>query len=257
MNKTYSLDGVQAILSYPFKAPGWQSKFVIGAVLFFANYIIPIVPGIFLTGYFAKMIQTAIVGEAEPALPEWDDWGDLFKRGLKVFCATLIYMLPALILIIGGYLLVYVPLILESVSSSSRYSSSMNGTSGIMIILSFVGLAMVFLGLILYLPLALMLPPALAHLIAKDSFAAAFRIREWGSILRANFWGFFTTLAVTTGVYMLLLTVVYALYFTVILCVLMPIGLSIIVVYLGAISAPMLGEAYRKGVDKLAASASV
>jgi hypothetical protein len=46
---------------------------------------------------------------------------------------------------------------------------------------------------------------------------------------------------------------VYMLYFTIVLCILMPIGLGMIVVYLSMIAAPMLGEAYRKGVDTLAA----
>lgn len=256
MNKTYSLDGVQAILSYPFKAAGWQSKFAIGAALFFANYIIPIVPSIFITGYFAKMMQASIMNEAEPTLPEWDNWGDLFSRGFKVFCATTIYMLPAMILLIGGYLLMYIPLIFESISTSSRYGSS-SDLPGPAIAGMLIGMGMLFLGLILYVPLMLLLPPAITHLVAKNSFTAAFHVRAWWAILRANFWGFFAALAVVAGVYLVLFMAVYMLYFTVILCVLMPIGMSIIVMYLGAISAPLLGEAYRKGVDHLAASASV
>lgn len=251
MSKTYSLEGVEAILAYPFKSPGWQSKFVIGAALFFANYIIPIVPGIFMTGYFANIMRATILDEAEPSLPEWEDWGKLFSRGFKVSCAATIYLLPAIVLIIGGYLIMYVPLLLMSFSSNHG-SETANGMTGIFVIGMIVGLLMIFLGFILYIPLALMLPPAITHLIAKDSFMAAFRIREWWAILRANIWGFFTAAAIILGVYTILFTFVYILYFTIILCILFPIGLSVIFMYLSAVSVPLLGEAYRKGVENLA-----
>jgi hypothetical protein len=250
MNKTYSLDGVQAILSYPFKAPGWQSKFLIGAALSFANYILPIVPSILMAGYFAKIMRATIVDSAEPALPEWDDWGNLFSRGFKLTCATIIYLLPAILLIVGGYLIMYVPLIMASFSPNSSYDIT-NSMAGISLVGVMVGALMLVLGLILYIPLALMLPPALTHLVAKDSFVAAFRIREWWAILRANIWGFFTAAAVILGVYTILFMLVYMLYFTIILCILFPIGLSIIIMYLSVVSAPLLGEAYRKGVENL------
>jgi hypothetical protein len=255
MNKTYSMDGVQAILSYPFKLPGWQSKFLIGAALFFANYFIPILPGILVTGYFAQIMRAVIVDNAEPTLPEWDDWGKLFSRGFKVTCATTIYLLPALLLIFVGYLMMYVPLIMSSFSSGSGYGPY-SGMAGASIIGMLVGMGMLFLGLILYFPLLLILPPALTHLVAKDSFTAAFRITEWWAILRANFWGFFTAFAIITGVYMILLMIVYVFYFTIILCFLFPVGLSGIVIYLSVVSAPLLGEAYRKGVENLAAAAA-
>ena len=255
MNKNYSLDGVQAILSYPFKQEGWQSKFAIGVVLFFANYVVPVLPGIFLAGYFAKMMHSVITEDVdELSMPAWEDWGDLFKRGLKVSFAAFIYMFPALFLMIGGYLMMYIPIILESVSSNGRGSDILGG--GVIIVI-FAGVAMFFLGLILYMPTLVILPPAITHLIAKDSFAAAFRIREWFAILRANFWGFFAAFTVVAGAYLVLLMGVYALYFTIILACLMPIGVSLIAVYLAVVSAPLLGQAYRKGVDNLAvASAS-
>ena len=252
MNKTYSLDGVQNILSYPFKQVGWQSKFVIGTVLFFANYVVPIVPSIFMTGYYAKIMQAAIEGETEPALPEWDNWGDLFSRGWKVTCATLVYILPSILMMVAGYLLMYIPMIIASLNDYSSSSTVVGSLIGV-----FVGMGLFLLGCILSIPLGLLLPPAIAHCVAKNSFAAAFQIREWWAIFRANFWGFFTALAVSYGVYMMLLMAVYIFYFTIILCFLMPIGLGVIVFYLSVVGAPMLGEAYRKGVDTLATADGV
>jgi hypothetical protein len=163
-------------------------------------------------------------------------------------------MFPALFLIIGGYLIMYIPIILMSISSDGRANDA---SGGLMIVGVLVGTVMFILGLLLYMPTMVILPPAITHLIAKDSFGAAFRIREWFAILRANFWGFFAAFTVVAGAYLVLFMAVYALYFTIILACLMPIGLSLIFVYLAAISAPLLGQAYRKGVDNLAmASAS-
>lgn len=256
MNKPYALEGVQTILAYPFKQEGWQSKFAIGLALFFANYIIPIIPSFFLAGYFAKIMHSSINDdESEPSLPAWDNWGDLFSRGAKVIGASMVYMFPALVLIIGGYVLAYVPLIMESISSSSRYgeTSSLSGLSaaGMM-----GGFGMLFLGLILYFPLILILPLALTHVIAKNSFVAAFHIRTWVTIFRANFWGFVSAISIVTGVYMIAFMFAYMLYFTVILCVLMPIAMCVVYVYVGMVTGPLLGEAYRKGVANLAEAAS-
>jgi len=254
MNKTYLLDGVQTILSYPFKAPGWQFKFAIGAVLSFASYIIPILPGIVMMGYMAKIMRDTIVDNAEPSLPEWTDWGNLFSRGFKVFGATMVYMLPASMLMIGGYIIMIVPMFLSGFDGSSYGTSSR--LVGMEMLGVFGGMALFFLGFIFMIPLSLILPPVIAHVVAKDSFVAAFHIREWWTILRANFWGFFTAMAIISGVYMILFMVVYAFYFTIILCFLMPIGLSILIAYLSMISAVTIGEAYRKGTENLASAAS-
>lgn len=257
--KTYALDGVQTILAYPFKDSNWQSKFAIGVALFFASYFIPIVPMIFVAGYFAKIMHSVISEEAEPALPEWDQWGDLFNRGAKVVFAALIYLLPALLFLTVGYLIMFFPAMLLPIGldmadadPSGRLSSllalSMFGT--------FIGFAMLFIGLLFYFPALLILPPAIAHLVATNSFAAAFHIRSWARILRANLWGFFTTMAVVNGVASVLSMLVSMFYFTLIFAPFIYIGLALIWFYVGVIAAPFLGEAYRKGVNNLAETTS-
>src|SRR5689334_13733097 len=127
MNKTYSLDGVQAILSYPFKAPGWKIKFLIGAALFFANYIIPILPAIALLGYSARIMHDIIADNAEPSLPEWEDWGDFFSRGLKVFAATFVYLLPAILMLVTGYVIMIVPVFLVGLAGGDSNSGRLGG----------------------------------------------------------------------------------------------------------------------------------
>ena len=256
MNKTYSLDGAQALLSYPFKAAGWQSKLLIGVALFFANYVIPIVPSLFLSGYFFQIMRSVIVDHAEPSLPEWTDWGKLLRIGFKGTAATVIYLMPGLLLLIGGYIVMELPIFLMAFSPGSNYETTSSALGVSMVVGVLVGMVLMVLGFALLIPLSLLLPPAIAHLVAKDSFAAAFRVREWWAILRANPWGFFTALTLILGVYMSLLTIIYAFYFTIILCVVVPILMSVVAVYLNAVAAPILGEAYRKGVENLAAAAA-
>lgn len=248
MNKTSALDGLEGLLSYPFKSSGWQSKFVIGTALWFANYIIPILPSLLVLGYFAGIMRGVILDGSAPELPEWQDWGKLLSRGFKVFAATLIYMLPAVLLLIGGYLIAYVPFFFVTISTNGSYNPG-NSLLGFEVLAFIVGIFMMVIGFVLYLPLIVILPPAITHLIAKDSFAAAFRIREWWAILRANAWGFFAAAAFLVGVYSLLLFVSYLFYFTVILCFLFPLVLGVIMMYLSVVAAPVLGEAYRKGAQ--------
>jgi hypothetical protein len=252
MNKASMLGGVEGVLAYPFKGTNWRNRFVIGAALFLANYIVPIVPSLFVTGYFAKMLRTAILEEAEPTLPEWSDWGSLLKNGFKVWAATVIYLLPPFMLTFFGYLIAYVPLFVSMLASNS---GSNTGDLGLGIICLLVGLPIMLIGFVLYIPLIFVLPAAIAHLVAKDSFAAAFHIREWWAILRANVWGYFTAVVVALGVYMALLLVSYIFYFSIILCALFPIALSVIFMYLSAVAAPLFGDAYRTGAQNLASQA--
>lgn len=254
MTKTYSLEGVQTILAFPFRSPGWQSKFAIGVALFFANYVIPIVPSIFTLGYYSKIMKASISDDTEPTLPDWDDWGKLFSSGLKVFGATFVYTLPVLLCIIGGYILMLLlPFAMGLFSSGSRYQT-MSAAMAPTMIGFFAGFILFIAGFILTIPLMILLPPALAHVVAKDSFGAAFRIREWWAILRANLGGFFTAFIIVGGVYVILILLVYLFYYTVILCFLMPLAMSVATAYLSIISARVVGEAYRKGVENLAVS---
>jgi len=257
MNKTSLLDGVQTTLSYAFKSPRWQSKIAIGAALSFANHVIPILPGILLTGYSAKIMRNMIEEDAEPSLPEWDDWGNLFILGFKVFAAAFVYMLPAIVFLIIGYIFMMFPAFLSPflISSDSASNESLSLTFVVIEMIGlFAGMFLFGIGFLLYIPLGFILPPALAHVAAKDSFAAAFRIKEWWAILRANLGGFVAALVVVSGIYLVVILIVEVFYFTIILCVLMPIALSISIAYISVVAAAAVADAYRVGAQNLAAA---
>lgn len=76
---------------YPFKDPNWIVKILIGTVV----SLIPIVNFIGF-GYVIRTIRQVSAGN-ESTLPEWDDWGNDFIRGLYMVIAYFIYTLPIMI----------------------------------------------------------------------------------------------------------------------------------------------------------------
>lgn len=255
MNKTSLLDGVQTILSYAFKDAAWQSKIAIGAALTFGNYVIPILPGILVSGYSAKIMRNMIVEDAEPALPEWDNWGSLFVLGFKVFAAAFVYMLPMIVMLVIGYIFMMLPAFLAPFLVTLDSSQSFPVVFFLIEMLGlFVGMFLFGIGFLLYIPLSLIIPPALAHVVAHDSFAAAFRIKEWWAILRANLRGFVAAIVVISGVYIVVVLIAEVFYFTVILCALMPIAMSIAIAYISVVASAAIADAYRVGVQNLAAA---
>lgn len=92
-------------ITFIFEDPDWLKKVAIGTGLMllgmiFAVVLIGLVPLIIIMGYTVVLIKNVIVGVEHP-LPEWEDWGDLFLRGLKLFLIQLIWALPLIIVGMG------------------------------------------------------------------------------------------------------------------------------------------------------------
>lgn len=71
-------------------------KLLIGIVL----SIVPII-SFFALGYFLECARTANAKKYE--LPEWKNLGDLFVSGFYVFIITLVYFIPAMLLLVGVF----------------------------------------------------------------------------------------------------------------------------------------------------------
>jgi hypothetical protein len=85
-------------------------------------------------------------------LPAWNDWGTLFLDGLKLLGAVIIYMLPALILDIGGYALLMALDLSMGFSAALLAQSSANAFPLVMIANIFgmvAGMAVKMLGIAL------------------------------------------------------------------------------------------------------------
>ncbi|MCL5257027.1 MAG: DUF4013 domain-containing protein [Chloroflexi bacterium] len=86
--------------SYPFQDKDWPSKFLIGIVWVLLN-IIPFIGTIIsvgmLNGYMLEVTRRVSAGTETP-LPEWDNLGDKFVRGILLAIIQFIWALPAIIL---------------------------------------------------------------------------------------------------------------------------------------------------------------
>lgn len=80
-------------ISYVFQDPAWLKKTLIGGVM----VLIPIFGWFVLGGYFLRVIRQVYEGTDVP-LPEWDDFGGDFIRGLKSLVVVLVWFLPVWVL---------------------------------------------------------------------------------------------------------------------------------------------------------------
>jgi len=62
------------------------------------NLFIALLISFFISGYFFKIIQHSLKNTKE--LPKFSKWVNLFKNGFKVTCVSLIYSIPATLLLI-------------------------------------------------------------------------------------------------------------------------------------------------------------
>jgi hypothetical protein len=253
MASTASLEGIKKAVFFPFLGEKWGVKVLIGSALTFGSFLI--IPAIPVFGYFGQIMKRIIVQDEDPELPEWNDWGVLFLDGTKLLGATLIYLLPALILAIGGYaLFMLLDLSLAfSASAVNPYSSNppilpmLGSVFGM-----FGGLGVMMLGFVLAFVTLIVIPPALGNMLAKGNFEAAFRFKEWWSVFKANLSGYILAVALALGLSYLLYMLALILYATIVLCCLLPFALAFIAFIAGAVGFSVYAVAYRDGLRKLA-----
>jgi len=250
MASTVSLEEVKKIISFPVKGEKWGIKNLVGAALTFGNFIVPLIPTIPVLGYAARIMKRIIVDDEDPALPEWNDWTNLFLEGLKVFGVMAIFEVPAMLLIFAGYGMMLIPIFIKVGSYSNPSPDIFNLT---MLLSDFGGMVLFMAGLILLLVAMIFLSPALGNMIATGDFGAAFRIKEWWPVFKANFAGYLVAIILLIGLWGVCAYVMELIAFTVILCLLLPFIISFIGFALTMIMMTLFAVAYRDGVRKLAA----
>ncbi len=158
--------------SYVFDDEKWVQKVVVGALLVLAS-VIPLVvlfTGFVLAGYFLRLVKNVSDGQEHP-LPEWDDWGGDWMRGLRCFAGLLIYSLP-------GMLVAGVGAAISAVATSG--SGDLRG-----------GVQVCFIGLqcltSLYgLLVSLWTPAVVIRFAREDRFAAMFEFRPLWELIRSH-----------------------------------------------------------------------
>src|SRR2546428_7372993 len=77
--------------TFVFDDPRWVTKILLGGLFFLASFVI--IGIFFVYGYCARLVRNVINGVQYP-LPEWDDLGEYFTEGLKLFVVGLLYAIP-------------------------------------------------------------------------------------------------------------------------------------------------------------------
>ena len=250
MSDIFSGDRLNKAFSFPFKDPDWQQKLLIAFLLVIANFIVPLVPMIFLMGYCFQIARSIIVDKAEmPVLPEWRDWGGFFKDGIKLMGVSLIYMLPAVLVFLLGFIVIFGGSFL--IVFLEDLGQDFDVLLGIFSMLSsFSWIFFMGIGMILSLLTGVFYAPAMAHMVAKDEFAAAFRIKEWWPYFKKNFFGFLLAYLMIWGISMVSAIIMQILQLTVVLCCLIPILMSFVSTYSTLVTYALFGYAYLEGVEK-------
>ncbi|MBC7318731.1 DUF4013 domain-containing protein [Candidatus Bipolaricaulota bacterium] len=137
----------------------WKKLLTLG-ILFLLSFLL--IPVFLAIGYAFRALKATIAGFDE--LPEFDEWGEMFIDGVKVFVVTIAYMIIPLIIIFAGIFtgpyvygptLTDVPLLLQA------------------------GGSIKIVGFIVAIIFGLLLTIAIAHMAFNDGqLGAAFRINE-------------------------------------------------------------------------------
>lgn len=251
MSDMFSNNSLRTLFKFPFQSPNWKNRFLIGSGLLVASFVIPFVPAVFVYGYMIRVMRQAIQGESV-VLPEWNEWGQLAKDGLRGLVVGLIYMAPGTIVMIAGWL-IYMVLWVGGMFLVTDNSGS-DPSSGLFIVPMFVSMAILFISMFLGWLLTMLglvpFPAALAHFVARDRVSAALSIREWSGIIKADKWGYLISWVVTIGLGGILYFAFMMVYFIGIFC--FPIFIVGIPVgqYLFLVAAAVFGQFYRESTSQ-------
>ena len=256
MTDTIGTRSLKALFKFPFQGSNWKNNFIIGTALTFVNFMLPIVPMLFVSGYTLRVMRQAIEGR-EPALPAWDDWGKLATDGLQAMAINLVYLLPAGLVFIGGWGLYMITSFAMPILMSAGGRGQASSTFGLAMLAFFGSFAIMivsmFVGSLLLVAGAIPLPVATGHFVAQDKVGAAFRVREWWPLLRVNKMGYFVGWVVIMGLAAILYYALTLAYTTVILCFVIPLLMAPAGFYLSLISAALFGQTYRESTILLEA----
>lgn len=209
-------------IKFPLTDRDWIKKVLIGGIL----NIIPFL-NLISSGYNLKVMKKAI--ENNSGMPEWDDWGTLFIRGLMAFIISLIYLIiPIIVLLVslGGIVFALI-------------SAILSGDKGMAIGVMGGGIGGIMIGLVLMMVFGFLIPMALSMFVNEDNISAAFRFKEVLSRIGSVF-----------GDYLTAYFVLIVLFFILGLFNSIPfLGFLIMIFggfYIGVVGADMFGRVYSK-----------
>lgn len=149
-------------IRFVFEDEDWLPKVLIGGLV----NLVPIV-NLAVAGYGLRVLRNVATGRELP-LPDWGDFGDYFGKGLAIFVATLIYLVP-----LAG-LAVLAAVVGAAAALSGDGGAAAAGVTVLACLAATYGLLV-----------AIWLPGATAIYAAEGEFAAFFHFRQiWNLIIR-------------------------------------------------------------------------
>jgi hypothetical protein len=248
---SFTTVGLWNTFVFPFRQPRAGLKLLIACLILLAGFVIPILPWIIFEGYQFKIMRRIIVEKEDPSLPDWDDWGGFLRDGVRLMGARLIYMLPFVILLWLG-IVVYIAFLFSFTSERLPHNNTFSllfGLAPMLFIGKFVLGSWIFSAF-----MGVIVPPALCHLVAKDSFGAAFDFRGWWRVFRVNMGGFLLAFVLVMALAMMIGIIGQVLYMTIILCCLLPFVSIFTSAYLALVSMGLYAQVYREGIERIANS---
>ncbi len=169
---------IGSAFTFVFDDEDWIKKIAIGGAISVAGLILlpVLLIGLLLflplSGYMIKVIQNVRDGHEKP-LPEWNDFGDLFKTGFFVALIAIIYQIPSIIFSCASGLAQAAPELAQMDSDAAGAVAVVAGClSCIQIILS--------------LAAGVLLPAAWIRYAQYETFGSAFQFGEIFSFISGN-----------------------------------------------------------------------
>lgn len=152
----------------------WMGKIGIGAAISLLSFLIIPIP--LLVGYLVGITRNVKKGVERP-LPEWDDFGQLFKDGLSVMVGQIVYTLPFwVIMCIAVVASVGLGGMAEANTNQDVVAAGFLATWGLVICLS----------LVLAVALFFLSPAIIIQYVRTNELGAMFRFGEVVAVAREN-----------------------------------------------------------------------
>lgn len=130
--------GVSVDFGEAFRYPSQKMvNILIGGVLYLLSFLI--IPAFFVEGYFVRVMADTIEGRDD--MPEWSDWGYLFRKGVGAFVVSLAYLIVPIIIIsvtLGATLTALIPAMMKG-SLGAVITGALGGVLVSIIIAFFFG----------------------------------------------------------------------------------------------------------------------
>lgn len=228
------------LLFYPFEDGEWKQKFLIGGLLVAGSLMVPVLGLVLLVPLVGYMLEIArrTAEDGTPALPDWDDWGGLFRQGIKGLVVTFVYMLLPILLFCCALVLMLavIPISLTG-DEAAIVSASLFG--------QFAGLFVLGVAMIPLLALTFLALIALARLAVTGELRDAFDFGEVWALAQRGFRPFLLALIIVSGFSYLVSFVYVALIYSLVLLCLAPVVTAALGFYTAVLYGALSGLAYR------------